>query len=169
MQSDPIGLDGGINTYTYVSASPLKDTDPTGLVKWAGEVYSLAFTPGLGGAVYWFDLKSECVNGQYAYIRVRAYGFGASFGARLTGGASGVSFDDLNTTIDPSGFEGVFRATGANAGVILTGGWTWYQLGKNLSDSAPAPSPGIGFDFGIGSVKGKSTVKGVEWKKCRCE
>ena len=66
------------------------------------------------------------------------------------------------------GFDGTFRAIGANAGAILVGGWTWYQLGANFSDMSIEPSPGLGFDLSIAGVRGTSKVLKVEWNKC-CE
>lgn len=140
--------------------------DPTGLVKWTGEMYSSAFVPGFGGGMFWFDLKSECINGKYAYIQVSAKAFGAGFGVKLSGGGSQISFDDLNSEINPNGFEGVFRLIGANMGALLVGGWTSVQLGQNISDVSGAPSAGIGVDASIGGFRGTSKLKNVTIKPC---
>ena len=51
LQSDPIGMGGGVNTYGYAGATPLVHVDPSGLLNWSYQGSS--WSGGLGtGSTY---------------------------------------------------------------------------------------------------------------------
>ena len=91
--ADPIGFDGGLNWYAFVSNNPVSKTDPSGLVQWGnlGSATLGLVTNGLG-LVTGFGLallpEPTMVTKVAAVVVVgkSSYGFGASasnFGAAL--------------------------------------------------------------------------------------
>ena len=71
--SDPIGLNGGLNTFGYVGNNPIGSVDPKGLVKWTGTVGIGKFKIGtkigkiplkIGLLKITLDIESECINGK---------------------------------------------------------------------------------------------------------
>lgn len=59
IQGDPIGLDGGLSTYTYVGGNPLGFVDPLGL---AQSPWYVAWVPGQGA---WDAATTSWENGNY--------------------------------------------------------------------------------------------------------
>jgi RHS repeat-associated protein len=182
VQSDPIGLNGGANTYSYAISNPLTAIDPAGLaVTWTGSVYSLGATVGIGGQVLRFKLESECK----CNVKYRISGF-ASFvtvgaGAQLRGvggfladmsgsGSQATLVDEFFDCPDPYAANGVAWAGGINV-VVGTGGSLLPSLDLGRLRSWDYVSgPAYGFDMSIQSsipFAGRSAVTNVEKQCCR--
>ncbi len=96
VESDPMGLDGGLDTYAYVYGDPLFGADPLGLL-----------TRPVSGPVRGSD--AGAVQGGACGARRRSNG-GPPYehaGVDLLGAAGGPVLAPISGTIEPSGREGV--------------------------------------------------------------
>lgn len=114
VESDPIGLQGGLNTYGYVGGNPLLKVDPRGLIEWSGTYKEggMGSVIHIGGKGMYFNLSTKCVNGYKGTAKVLAIGIGASAGKSLgtevsLGGGTVIVNDGLSD-VNPNVFNGSF-------------------------------------------------------------
>jgi RHS repeat-associated protein len=140
VESDPIGLEDGANTYAYVGSSPIDSSDPSGLIRWTGTVFNGSFVNRYGGAFFHFSLTSECICGRQIAVEVSAWGVGGGIGRKATASFGPVAFNDIYGCPETDVFNGWFGVVAAG----ITGGTT--LPGRN----GPLPSFGSGTGFGAG-------------------
>jgi RHS repeat-associated protein len=173
IESDPIGLQGGINTYAYAGQNPITSADASDLVKWTG-LYN--FTSGgmsksrgsASGIGFTLVLKSACVEGKQDTVVVNALagsaGLGMSIFGPITIGASGVTFNDNLSTLNPYVFDGSFSFS--NFGTFVAS-FTTFTMGGALGDGSGLNASTSAFDVSGG--KGTSRVTKVRTASCACD
>jgi RHS repeat-associated protein len=176
LQSDPIGLKGGLNTYSYVGGSPLSHTDPFGLVKWRGRFDYLGFDLGIGIIGWDFYLVSECINNIAYYAHIDATAVQVSGGSPVGIGMSSpwdfIEINDTSNTPNPFNLHGGFSFGGAGHSIgSSTSGGVKVQLGGGIGTYNGAMD--TSFDFGGAGGGGGAEVVSFEEisfpDSCACE
>jgi RHS repeat-associated protein len=176
-ESDRLGIDGGVNTYSYVESDPARYFDPNGLVKWNGFIqYSSITLTGRKGVMdggyttlKWV-LDSDCLRGQKwrVVVKAKAWGFSIGKGAMLGRGSTGfssTSLDDGLDYINPFVFNGLFEMV--SSGAFFRSPFAKYNLGGALGDAS-----GLGLSSDIvstGVLSGVSEVVSQRLIECDCK
>jgi RHS repeat-associated protein len=159
-ESDPIGLDGGLNTYAYVRSNPLFDLDLTGEVNWKGTFGGVAAVRGAGGGVFAFNLISECRCSKRIRLEGTAVVGGVGWSMRCGSSVSNVEFYDYEDCPSETIANGLASFGTAN---LVVGPWGFscsnqIVLGGLRSDSGCTREV-FGLDASLAAFIGRSSAK----------
>jgi len=170
VQSDPVGLWAGTNTYAYVAGNPITYADPLGL-DWRGTLWQGTGGEGpASGVVATAYLTSDCINGEMADAQVEIVGWAPSISLLPVGVVVSniVLKGGSIMTVEPSDLEDPVR--GMQIGGAIGGGvsFGYLDIGKTSTIGGPALSAQGGFDLSASIIRGRAFVSKQSTYKYGC-
>jgi hypothetical protein len=141
VESDPLGLRAGVNTYGYVSANPISRVDPAGLVDWSGTASSFSFVSGVGATITRYSLTSECKCGRQIEVGITAAGPSAGVGFKLSGTVAPFTISDPWPCPEVDSLNGKYGVAAA--------GLTWGAWPNPNNPGFGTNYPGMGYSYGM--------------------
>jgi RHS repeat-associated protein len=135
VQSDPMGLRGGVSTYAYVGGNPQSYIDPLGLTQWQVGMFMISGGRLHGEVGYaHFTATSECVNGKQGFADGSGLFVGAAEGSPINMSGSFYTMDDgIPGNTDPSILNGLFVYQGGGAAFGAGFSVSKLRLGQAIS------------------------------------